>query len=613
MENQTPQVIVTPKEYYYTRRVDGHADWRLAFWRELFQNSTDAGATLFDIKVEDADAIGAFGRETPERKIIRISFTDNGTGMSLETLRDVFFSPGKSTKQGNENNIGGFGTARLMLCFSQARYVIDTNGYRAEGDGSEYIIGTVSPTDPNRINNGCRFTIDLEMKEGGRYNSSNAMKEKLHDYLNMSQISGKVLLNGEKIDTRLYRGPVRRTIILEDGTPFATVHLSSGKKAIKNKVIVRQNGAAMFSRTGGGSVQIIVEIDPAHSRLALAENRDSLRYPYLDAFESMIRDVTIDSSSALNDRSNNELVRLTGKQGSARFIKKIVHQNYNKKPDHDHGKPSASFEEVADEKYVGGMIDTEYEKQVNYDLGNTELPDIMIRYGDLKEYPKMRKSMMRYDPRNWGISKPELGRVGVQAHQTLAAWTVACRHAVTALQNITETDQYKDLIITTGFTFPKPEEQYLIDRYHVKVIGATSERIDNNRHALLINPINMDGKSRYHLSKFFSPSKIFADEALGMSSMISLAIHETTHIVEEYHGESFATLYTILSGEVDVRQAWQDMQAEMKKVAAMYQGLQPVNQVANQKSRKSENSHVAEFQNDVVEADARDDLMAYQA
>ena len=585
MEQNTPQVIVTPKEYYVTRRMDGHADWRLAFWRELFQNSTDAGANVFDIKVSEAPAIGAFGRETESRNIIRVMFKDNGTGMSLETLRDVFFSPGKSTKN-TSDTVGGFGTARLMLCFSQARYAIDTNGLRAEGDGSEYIIGESFKDDPSRIDKGCRFTIDIELKENYYSNSSHKMIEKLHDYLDMSQISGNIYLNDELLKNKLYRGKTRRELILPNGEVFGTVHLSSGEKAIRNKVIVRQNGAMMFTRTGGGRSQIIVEIDPKHGRLALAENRDSLRQPYLDAFDDMIREVTIDENSALKDKSGKKLINISGPRGTITLInkpKKSINININN--DGQAHDAEVSFNEIEESDYVGGMVQPINFRREQFDIVHYDMPDIMMSIEDLKKYPKMKKVVSRYDPRNWGVARPEVGRVGVQAHQTLAAWIVACENAVKVLQSIAQSDDYREIKIVPGWLFPKPEEQYFVDRYVTTLTEARCENIEGSTYSLLLNPITTDGKAKYHLSKFTLPNDK-NDETMGMAAMISIACHEVTHMVNDYHNESFASLYTHIMGKIDSRQVWVEMQEAMKKVAKIYKELAPVNKTQIEKDNK---------------------------
>jgi hypothetical protein len=50
----------------------------------------------------------------------RVRFADDGTGMTRRTLEEVFFALGRTTKDG-EDSIGGFGRARIILCFAPGR------------------------------------------------------------------------------------------------------------------------------------------------------------------------------------------------------------------------------------------------------------------------------------------------------------------------------------------------------------------------------------------------------------------------------------------------------------------------------------------------------------
>lgn len=135
----TPEVMKTPKSYWSIRRNDGHSDWTFGFWRELFQNEVDAGAKNISITVAEADGKGSFGRDATSDRVLRVTFSGDGKGMDEKVIRDVFLRPGESTKRGT-NAQGGFGTARIMLCFSQVRYGIRTQDLVVEGDGSEYTV-----------------------------------------------------------------------------------------------------------------------------------------------------------------------------------------------------------------------------------------------------------------------------------------------------------------------------------------------------------------------------------------------------------------------------------------------------------------------------------------
>lgn len=134
--------VTVPAEFFRAElRVYG--DWREAFVRELLQNSTDAKSSRIDVTFSTVNGRG------------RITFVDDGQGMSRQVLEDVFFALGRSTKSG-ENSIGGFGRARIIICFAQHSYTIRTGNLLVEGAGGQYTI-----TEMPAHRTGCEFTIDL--------------------------------------------------------------------------------------------------------------------------------------------------------------------------------------------------------------------------------------------------------------------------------------------------------------------------------------------------------------------------------------------------------------------------------------------------------------------
>lgn len=350
-----PQVIRVPKSYYVQRRVEGHSDWKMAMWRELFQNSVDAGAKRIDISLGDAKPKGSFGRPSELESVVRLSFTDDGSGMDQNTLENVFFAPGETTKKAGYGSTGGFGTARLMLCFSQARYGIRTQNWVVEGNGSEYTLeshldaivsrhrladalekANATPEVVEQLKaevarldaedadfKGARFEIDIDPNEFGdrwRDASVDNMRRKLDDYLDMSQLPCKVFLNGEEMTSKAKKGPAKRKLVADKegvGTvEFATVHTSGGKQAKhKGKVIVRVNGAVMFTESGTETQQVIVELDPATAREVLTDNRDGMKFPYRAALTDFVQQLATDTQSALDNKDKRKHIEFKGGRG----------------------------------------------------------------------------------------------------------------------------------------------------------------------------------------------------------------------------------------------------------------------------------------------------------
>src|SRR3546814_9252271 len=106
----------------------------------MFQNALDAGARKIRIGMEAVS--GVSGQPT-----VRITFLDNGKGMSRDTLEQVFFRLGSSTKNADMTTIGGFGRARLLTCFSMANYAIRTGNLAVSGSGAQYRINQISAAD----------------------------------------------------------------------------------------------------------------------------------------------------------------------------------------------------------------------------------------------------------------------------------------------------------------------------------------------------------------------------------------------------------------------------------------------------------------------------------
>ncbi len=349
-----PEKIHTPKGYWQTRRSAGHSDWSFGFWRELFQNAVDAGAKDISITVDEARGKGSFGRDATIDNVVRVSFTDDGHGMSERVLRDVFLKPGETTKRGAEN-IGGFGTARIMLCFSQVRYAVRTQDWIVEGDGSEYTCMTIPEAvqaklgeiasaeaegadvrvdqlradlarlqaDPGFMS-GCNLEIDIDPQESSNsWENVNRGKllSSLESYLSLSQLPCRVSLNGNEINLKALRGPARRQLVAvgEDGreVAFATVHTSLGERARhKGRLVVRVNGAAMFAEDTDASEQVIVEVSSELSRKVLTDNRDGMKLTYKNTLNAFLRELTLDKRSALADKEKRKHIKIAGGKGS---------------------------------------------------------------------------------------------------------------------------------------------------------------------------------------------------------------------------------------------------------------------------------------------------------
>lgn len=240
-----PRQISVPKAFFVGERDKFYSNWIEAFPREFVQNSVDAGARNISISIESAPAKGSFGKEPGKDTVTRVTFEDDGTGMSRQVLENVFFALGESTKRGDDGQTGGFGRARIMQAFSQMRYAIRTREWMVEGDGCDFDVvsaeegmrtheGWASALDAgaseasgdwrrrermeaaarlhreeaNRLGQegaslkGCRFEVDLDPDEGDYYSkrpTADRVREAFEAYFRLSDVKCRVTINGQEV------------------------------------------------------------------------------------------------------------------------------------------------------------------------------------------------------------------------------------------------------------------------------------------------------------------------------------------------------------------------------------------------------------------------------
>jgi hypothetical protein len=363
METQNVRVY---KSSFRSERDTFYSDWTMAFWREFFQNSVDAGAKNIAISISTEKARGSFNLDADtDENVTRVVFDDDGKGMTADVLRDVYFAIGESTKGTEPGSVGGFGRARLMTCFSQKRYSILTSDSFVMGDGPRYVLydlkaaerqvaaaieklrsdggkeeaidglvsdrGLIAEAADSRGRKGCRVEVDLDhvrTKNWHKLPTEAVMADRLREYLSESQIPANVTINGKspeeffKADSKLQarRGPAKRTLLAETDegkVEFATVHQSEGAKAAhKGKMIVRVDGASMYAESiNAPGLQVILEIKTEMSRSVLNSNRDGIREPYRSVVAELLQELATDNISALAEKASKTSYRIAGDKG----------------------------------------------------------------------------------------------------------------------------------------------------------------------------------------------------------------------------------------------------------------------------------------------------------
>lgn len=258
---------------FFTHELNNYSDWKQAFWRELFQNSVDAGATCVEITVAQIDGT------------CEISFADNGPGMDERTMRDIYFQLGATGKDGADT-IGGHGRARILTCFAHQNYTVRTQNLLCSGQGGNFEIDNMLP-----IHKGCIVSVGITEE------NSEKMEEALRDYLFTCQMPCRVSINGEETSEWLYRRRATRALT------FGSVHTT---KRRPNSTVVRVRGVTMFERYSGCPTGTILEIEAARAREILTVSRDGLKYSAQKELDTFLAEITVDNKSVNRDCSVNK-------------------------------------------------------------------------------------------------------------------------------------------------------------------------------------------------------------------------------------------------------------------------------------------------------------------
>lgn len=537
--------IVIPKEFFEKERDNMYADPLLAWWREMFQNSTDTGATRITITMVQTDD-----------GLLNISFADNGPGMTRDILTNVFFRLGATTKSGS-NGVGGFGRARVLTVFSMVNYRIHTHYCRVIGDGAEYDIENVETFTP-----GCRFDVTTKWP-------LESMKDRLTRYLVQSNIKAAITLNGETIRHTVHPGRHVRDLEV-DGKSFASVWVNKSG-TLMNSVVVRVRGAAMYAVRTNANAQVIVEIDPERSRDILTMNRDSLHYLYQNILQNFLAELAADTSAALRPRRRNRTtVAQTGRGMIATKPEDILGAPRTKAkpmPKHDtvrlfDGPERGTLVRVPVGLDIGqdhgGDDDDNGDKTVSHSVVrgapsgdhsfNVQrphlpardpmryLPDIYLLDETNDETPAaVRRAVARFDPLTWTVSNTSDVRKGMTMMKVMMAWFVACEHAVAALIRSKAWSSARPLSWTVGWYFGE------------MTTTAVNQTLGNG-HVLALLPVDNKGHLAYSLSS-----------RTDLKRMMALAKHEVAHMVRQWHDEVFAGVMTDIDEFYDEKAVFREI------------------------------------------------------
>ena len=475
---------------FFTKELQAYSDWRSAFWRELLQNAVDAKASKIQITIR------------PEGEGCVVTFQDDGPGMTRDTLEQVYFVVGETTKSSGDS-IGGFGRARVLTCFGHASWKILTNEWCCTGCGTQY---EISPMETRQ--DGCLIRVAIVLA------SAAEMGDALVLYLQSCQLGCEVWVNGALFDRWAYRNRIAGQL------SFGKVFVNKSKA--RYSVLVRVNGVQMFSRYTQAAWQIVIEIDPARSREILTSNRDGLTSRAARELDDFIGSIWVSPVSAVRPR----------------------YQSFEE----DDGAPVY----LVRKKKAEDVEDADYDEESSQQLPAQSVQEAVSpapayvplceKSGRVSSFRDTAPSPLQTSPgKRTGpgyvfsvacSSRPLLAAakafrpevIGGRRLKLLEQWTAACKLAAEEFAELED----EAFAFRTGFTFVEE------DLASCSLRGGIGD--------LLLRPVLLNGQLAYQLSS-----------AADMSRLLALAAHEVVHLSYRDHDEMFARALTMLMGRLLTR------------------------------------------------------------
>lgn len=488
-------------------------NWQTDFWRELLQNSIDAGSFNISISViQDGNTT-----------ICRID--DDGIGMNNDVLENVYFKLGETTKTGD--SIGGFGRARIMTCFGNASYSIQTQNNKVFGSGANYTITTTE-----EYYNGC--SIIVHMNDA----TAEQMLHTLRSYLLYCSLRISIKINGTQYNEVFTPGRKIKEF------SFADVRVNNVLPVVPNLVIFRVNGLVMFTRRISQKKQVVVDIHPSKSREVLSADRNRFAGSYQAEIDNWINTINIENRSSLKYKPTTVQSVISG-TGILKSVRKRLSDEesvtLNDSVSHNLVEVSASISASA-EINPSRMDEIEIKSRMGYNdsipaMGNKLapwLPDILIL--DETGNPAMDKHISRFHPDNWvrevkvvrGQSSPY--NKGREALRLLMAFRIAASNAVDILMDHYNLSQFK---WTVGWYFGE-NQAYCVS--------------NNDVHIYCLNPLDENNRSKYRLT-----------DRSCLLQILALAKHEVAHSLENGHNESWGSIYTYIDSRFDTSKVLRDI------------------------------------------------------
>lgn len=256
---------------YFVRRLESYDRWESAWWREVIQNARDARASRIDLTIEE----GVYEDPDSGDRVasMRVSCTDNGTGMDAATLEKAFFTRGGSVKEAGA--VGGFGDAKELILSPWLGYEVRTRDLVARGRHESLFEPGIQGG--QRLITGTQVVVWMPLQR----TTSAEYASQLVERCNLPGIV--VTLNGKRVAADLIGGNRVLTAAVREknsGDSIGTLQINHQPRARRQGVYIRGNGVYMFELEGfSGQFKGVVYVDIiAPARKVFTRKRDALSY-----------------------------------------------------------------------------------------------------------------------------------------------------------------------------------------------------------------------------------------------------------------------------------------------------------------------------------------------
>ena len=254
---------------FFKKAKQEYSDWRFAWFREIIQNSVDAGASEVRFSCDYPDAR------------LRITASDNGCGMTLHTMETVLLALGCSAKADDDSVVGGFGMAKNIILLAHSSWEVRSGTNRVYGMGGTYEKGLCEHV------NGTEVSVTFDEDDSGLDLMEKAF---LRFCWNYGHTSVQLVWNNNSYTTKA------RVFEYEKDLDIGNLMFSEKSDSDVHSLWVRVNGIPMFeyrlwSRSSKAFQAIL---DLKDSRNVLTLNRDGLRGDHQRSLNELIHRLSDD-------------------------------------------------------------------------------------------------------------------------------------------------------------------------------------------------------------------------------------------------------------------------------------------------------------------------------